>query len=101
MAKDIRAAQQRGEDEGLDVDEIAFYDALADNESAVKIMGNDSFKFIAQELLNQIKNNITVDWAHREGGRSHMRVFVKRILRKHGYPAQPSGRRGQNGSEAG
>jgi type I restriction enzyme R subunit len=86
MAKEIRAAQERGAEEGLDPDEVAFYDALADNESAVEVMGNDQLKVIAQELLNQVKKNVTVDWAHREGARAQMRVLVKRILRKYGYP---------------
>lgn len=86
LAKDIREARQRGEEEGLSADEIAFYDALAENESAVEVMGNDSLKIIAHELLTSLRNNITVDWSHREGARARMRVLVKRILRKHGYP---------------
>ena len=86
LAKDIRAEQARGEAEGLTPDEIAFYDALADNESAVDIMGNDSLKAIAAELVNSLKANATVDWSHRESARARMRVLVKRILRKYGYP---------------
>jgi type I restriction enzyme R subunit len=86
LAKDIRAARRRGEEEGLSRDEIAFYDALAENESAVEAMGNDSLKVIAHELLVSLQGSITVDWSHRESARARMRVLVKRILRKHGYP---------------
>src|SRR6202012_3085328 len=85
-AKKIRAEQARGEAEGLTPDEIAFYDALADNESAVDIMGNENLKIIAAELVNSLRANATVDWSHRENARARMRVLVKRILRKYGYP---------------
>jgi type I restriction enzyme R subunit len=86
LAKDIRAARQRGEESGLSDEEIAFYDALAENESAVQMMGDDKLKLIAHELLASLKGNISVDWAHRESARARMRVLVKRILRKYGYP---------------
>lgn len=86
LAKQIRAEQARGEAEGLTPDEIAFYDALADNESAVDIMGNDSLKVIAAELVNTLRAGATVDWSHRESARARMRVLVKRILRKYGFP---------------
>ena len=86
LAKDIRAARARGEDSGLSDDEIAFYDALAENSSAVEIMGNDQLKLIAHELLESLKANVSVDWAHRENARARLRVLVKRILRKYGYP---------------
>ena len=86
LAKEVRAARRRGEDEGLSQDEIAFYDALAESESAVELMGNDSLKVIAHELLVSLKGSISVDWSHRESARARMRVLVKRILRKHGYP---------------
>ncbi len=86
LAKDVRAARQRGEEEGLSNDEIAFYDALAENQSAVDVMGNDSLKVIAHELLASLKGSASVDWSHRESARARMRVLVKRILRKHGYP---------------
>jgi type I restriction enzyme R subunit len=85
LAKDVRAARQRGESEGLSQAEIAFYDALAENESAVQVMGNDSLKIIAHELLVSLKGSVTVDWSHRESARARMRVLVKRILRKYGY----------------
>ncbi len=86
LAKQIRAEQARGQAEGLTPDEIAFYDALADNESAVDIMGNDSLKVIAAELVNTLRASATVDWSHRESARARMRVLVKRILRKYGFP---------------
>ena len=86
LAKDIRAAHQRGEEEGLSQEEIAFYDALAQNESAVEVMGNDHLRVIAHELLNSLKGSVTVDWQHRAQARARMRVLVKHILRKHGYP---------------
>lgn len=86
LARDIPAARQRGEAEGLSCDEIAFYDALAENESAVAALGNDSLKVIAHELLVSLRGNVTVDWSHRESARARMRVLVKRILRKYGYP---------------
>ncbi len=86
LAKEIRAAKSRGEEEGLSQDEIAFYDALADNESAVQVMGNDALKVIAHELLVSLQNNATVDWSHRQSARASMRRLVKRILRKYGYP---------------
>ena len=86
LARDIRAAHKRGEEEGLSQEEIAFYDALAQNESAVEVMGNDHLRVIAHELLNSLKSNASVDWQHRASARARMRVLVKRILRKHGYP---------------
>ena len=86
LAKDIRAAHQRGEEEGFSQEEISFYDALAQNESAVEVMGNDQLLVIAQEMLNRLKSNASVDWQHRESARARMRILVKRILRKYGYP---------------
>ena len=86
LARDIRAAHQRGEEEGLSQEEISFYDALAQNESAVEVLGNDQLRVIAHELLSSLKSNAPVDWQHRESARARMRVLVKRILRKYGYP---------------
>ena len=86
LAKDIRDAHRRGEESGLSEEEIAFYDALSENRSAVELMGNDHLCVIAQELLNGLKNNVSVDWQHQESARARMRVLVKRILKKHGYP---------------
>ena len=86
LAKDIRAAHRRGEEEGLSEEEISFYDALAQNENAVEVMGNDQLRVIAHELLSKLKSNASVDWQHRATARARMRVLVKRILRKYGYP---------------
>lgn len=86
LAKDIRTSRQRGEEQGLSEDEIAFYDALAENDDAIQIMGDDKLKLIAHELLLSLRENVSVDWAHRESARARMRVLVKRILRKYGYP---------------
>lgn len=86
LAKDIRAAQLRGEEEGLTQEELSFYDALAQNESAVQVMGDDQLRVIAHELLSNLKRNASVDWQHRESARARMRILVKRILRKYGYP---------------
>ena len=86
LAKDIRASKVRGEESGLTDEEIAFYDALAENNSAVEILGDDKLKLIAHELLISLKSNISVDWAHRESARARLRILVKKILRKYGYP---------------
>jgi type I restriction enzyme R subunit len=86
LAKDIRAARQRGEEAGLSNEEIAFYDALAENESAREVMGEPTLRVIAHELVTNVKGSVTVDWMHRDAARARMRVLVKRILRKYGYP---------------
>jgi len=86
IAKDIRAARARGEETGLSDEEIAFYDALAVNESARQMMGEPALRVIAHELVASIKGSVTVDWMHREAARARIRVLVKRILRKYGYP---------------
>lgn len=86
LAKDIRAARQRGEESGLSDEEIAFYDALAENESAVQMMGDEALRLIAHELLMSLRENVSVDWAHRDSARARMRVLVKRILRRYGFP---------------
>ncbi len=86
LAKEMDAATKRGEDLGLTDDEVAFYDALAVNESAVKAMGDDKLKLIAAELITQVKKSVTIDWTLREGARAKIRVMVKRILNKYGYP---------------
>ena len=86
LAKDMQAARARGEEQGLSLEEIAFYDALAENESAVEAMGNEKLRVIAHELLEQLRSNVTVDWHQRESARARMRVLVKRILKKYGYP---------------
>ncbi len=86
LAKQISTATKRGEQLGLTEDEIAFYDALAVNDSAVQVMGVDELKVIATELVTQVRKNVTIDWTVREGARAKIRVMVKRILKKHGYP---------------
>ncbi len=86
LAKDLDAATKRGEDMGLTDDEIAFYDALASNDSAVVAMGDDKLKVIAAELISQVKKSVTIDWTLRESARARIKVMVKRILNKHGYP---------------
>jgi type I restriction enzyme R subunit len=86
LAKDIRTAHQKGQEEGLSQEEISFYDALAQNESAIEVMGNDQLRVIAHELLNRLRSNASVDWQYRESARARMRILVKRILRKYGYP---------------
>ena len=86
LAKEMDAATKRGEDLGLTDDEVAFYDALAVNESAVKAMGDDKLKLIAAELITQVRKSVTIDWTLREGARAKIRVMVKRILNKYGYP---------------
>jgi type I restriction enzyme R subunit len=86
LAKDLDAATKRGEDMGLTDDEIAFYDALASNNSAKQAMGDAKLKVIAAELITQVKKSVTIDWTLREGARAKIKVMVKRILNKHGYP---------------
>jgi len=86
LAKDIRKAQTRGKELGLTNDEVAFYDALAENKSARDVMGDEQLRFLAQELVDRVKQNVTIDWQVRENARAQIRVLVKRILRKHGYP---------------
>ena len=86
VAKELDAATKRGEDMGLTDDEIAFYDALATNNSAVQAMGDAKLKVIAAELIAQVRKSVTIDWTLRESARAKIKVMVKRILNKHGYP---------------
>ncbi len=86
LARQMRAAHKRGEDLGLTEDELAFYDALETNDSAVAVLGDESLKTIARELVETVRRNATVDWTLREDARANMRRMVKRILRRHGYP---------------
>ncbi|MBO6756357.1 MAG: type I restriction endonuclease subunit R [Roseibium sp.] len=86
LAKDLQAARRRGEETGLSGEEVAFYDALAQNESAIEVLGDEKLRLIAHELLEQLRQNATVDWHKRESARARMRVLVKRILKKYGYP---------------
>ena len=86
LAKDMRAASARGEALKLSEDELAFYDALEVNDSAVKVLGEPTLVKIARELVETVKRNVTIDWTVRENVRAQLRVIVKRILRKYGYP---------------
>jgi type I restriction enzyme, R subunit len=86
LAKEIREADRRGEELGLSEDELAFYDALETNDSAVKVLGDDTLRTIAQELVKTVRENVSIDWTVRENVRANLRVMVKRILRKYGYP---------------
>lgn len=86
LAKNLREAAQRGESLGLNNDELAFYDALEVNDSAVQVLGDESLRNIAQELAEQVRRNVSLDWTQRENVRAKLRVIVKRILKKHGYP---------------
>jgi type I restriction enzyme R subunit len=86
LAKHISDANQRGVDLGLNEDEVAFYDALAANNSALQVMGKDNLKVIATELVTRVRKSVTIDWTLRESARAKIKVLVKRILRKHGYP---------------
>ncbi len=86
LAKDLREAGRRGESIGLNEDELAFYDALEVNESAVQVLGDASLRVIARELVENVRKNISLDWTQRENVQAKLRVIVKRILKKHGYP---------------
>jgi len=86
LAQDVREAAKRGETLGLTEDELAFYDALEVNDSAVKILGDDVLKAIARDLVEAVRKNVTIDWTERESIRAKMRSIIKRLLRKHGYP---------------
>ena len=86
LARDMREANARGEQLGLSEDELAFYDALETNDSAVQVLGDETLRAIAQELVQTVRNNVAIDWTLRENVRAHLRVLVRRILRKHGYP---------------
>jgi len=86
LAKQMKLSQQRGEDLNLSDDEVAFYDALEVNDSAVKILGDETLKIIAKELVNAVKKNVTIDWTLKESIQAKLRVIVKRILRQYGYP---------------
>ena len=86
LARDMREANARGEQLGLTEDELAFYDALETNDSAVQVLGEETLRTIAQELVQTVRSNVTIDWTLRENVRAQLRVLVRRILRRHGYP---------------
>ena len=86
LAKDIKAADRRGVDLGLDFREYAFYSALEVNDTSVAILGDDMLRHIARELVDTVKKNTSIDWTVRENVQAKMRIAVKKILRTHGYP---------------
>ena len=86
LAKQMREANKRGEDLKLTDDELAFYEALEVNDSSVKVLGEPTLTTIARELVEAVRNSVTIDWTEREAVRAKIRVMVKRILRKYGYP---------------
>ena len=86
LARHLREANARGEELGLSEDELAFYDALETNDSAVQVLGDETLRDIARELVETVRGNVTIDWTLRENVRANLRRLVKRILRKHGYP---------------
>ena len=86
LAKEMREAGVRGERLGMNDDELAFYDALETNDSAVQVLGDETLRSIARELVETVRRNVTIDWTSRESVRANLRRLVRRILRKHGYP---------------
>jgi len=86
LAKHMREEQERGAKLRLDENEIAFYDALEANDSAVAVLGDEKLRLIAQELVRTVKENVTIDWTVKESVRAKLRLAAKRILRKYGYP---------------
>jgi len=88
LAREMREADKRGEQLGLSDEELAFYDALQASGSVAQVLSEPTLKRIAQEIVQTVRRNITIDWARRENVRAHLRRLVKRILRKHGYPAE-------------
>lgn len=88
LAKDLKTADKRGENLNLNFRELAFYDALEVNDSAVKILGDEILKTIARELVESVKNSVTIDWDKKESVQAKMRVMIKRILKKYGYPPE-------------
>lgn len=86
LAREMNEAGRRGEDLGLTEDELAFYDALETNDSAVKVLGDQVLRQIAREITDTIRRSVTIDWTVRETSRAKLRTLVKRKLRQHGYP---------------
>jgi type I restriction enzyme R subunit len=86
LAKELREAERRGEKIGLTDDEVAFYDALEVNDSAVQVLGDETLKMIAKELVDTVRKNTTIDWTVKESVRAKLRTMVRRVLRKYGYP---------------
>jgi type I restriction enzyme R subunit len=92
LAKDIRASKERGDQLGLSEDELAFYDALETNDSAVAVLGDETLRAIARELVTTVRRNTTIDWAEKESVKARLRLMVKRVLKRHGYPPDKQAR---------
>jgi type I restriction enzyme, R subunit len=86
LAQEMREAHKRGDDLGLSEAELAFYDALEVNDSAVKVLGDENLKAIARELVEKVRSNVSIDWTMRESVRAKLRAMVRRTLRRYGYP---------------
>ncbi len=86
LAREMREAHKRGEELNLSEDELAFYDALEVNDSAVKVLGDETLQQIARELVESVRKNLTIDWSVKESSRAKLRVIIRRLLRKYGYP---------------
>ena len=92
LAREMREAHKRHEKIGLTEEELAFYDALEVNDSAVKVLGDETLKLIARELVEAVRRNVTIDWTVRQSARAKLRTIVRRLLRKHGYPPDKQGK---------
>ena len=86
LARKVRDEKTRGKQQKMTEDEIAFYDALGVNDSAVKVLGDETLRKIALELTQMIRNSVTIDWTQRESVQAEIRLKIKKILRKYGYP---------------
>ena len=86
LARRVREEKNRGGQHDMTDDELAFYDALGANDSAVQVLGNETLKKIALELTRMIRNSVTIDWTRRDSVQAEIRLKVKKILRKYGYP---------------
>ena len=101
LAREMRQANARGDILGLSDDELAFYDALGVNDSAVQVLGDKTLRDIARELVETVRSNVTIDWTLRENVRANLRRLVKRVLRKHGLPTGQAGVCHADGAGAG
>jgi len=86
LARRVRAEKSRAEEQDMSADELAFYDALGVNDSAVQVLGNETLRKIALELTQMIRKSVTIDWTQRDSVQAELRLKVKKILRKYGYP---------------
>ena len=101
LAQEMREANARGERMGLSEDELAFYDALATNESAMQVMGDEQLRVIARELVETVRKNVSIDWTLRESARANLRRMVRRTLNRHGYPPDQQEQAITDGSRTG